>query len=60
MTFDECLDKFHESFPLAEVDDYRPVCYEVFQAEKEGMTIWLKNGDMVVYYPKQEANNEVD
>lgn len=53
MTFDECLDKFHESFPLAEVDDYRPICHELFEEGKEGMTIWLKNGDMVVYYPKQ-------
>lgn len=59
MTFKECLNKFHESFPLAEVYDYRPVCYNMFQADKkEGMTIWLKNGDMVVYYPKQEAENE--
>lgn len=59
MTFKECLDKFHESFPLAEVDDYRPVCHELFEKDKKwGMTIWLKNGDMVVYYPKQETENE--
>jgi hypothetical protein len=58
MTFKECLNKFHESFPLAEVDTYRPVCYEMFQADRGGMTIWLKNGDMVVYYPKQEAKND--
>ena len=61
MTFAECLDKFHESFPFVEVDDYRPVCYEMFQADKEyGMTIWLKNGDMVVYYPKQEEKNDTE
>ena len=58
MTFQECLNRFHDAFPNAEVDDYRPVCYEMFQENKEGMTIWLKNGDMVVYYPKQEAENE--
>ena len=56
MTFKECLDKFHKSFPLAEIDDYRPVYYG-FQENKEGMTIWLKNGDMVVYFPKQEVEN---
>jgi len=59
MTFKECLNKFHESFPLAEVDDYRPVCHELFEKDKKwGMTIWLKNGDMVVYYPKQEEAEE--
>ena len=58
MTFDECLDKFHITFPSAEVDDYRPICHELFEEGKEGMTIWLKNGDMVVYYPKQEVENE--
>lgn len=56
MTFQECLHKFHDTFPNAEIDDYRPVCYEMFQENKEGMTIWLKNGDMVVYYPQQEEN----
>ena len=57
MTFQECLNRFHDTFHNAEVDDYRPVCYEMFQENKEGMTIWLKNGDMMVYYPK-EAENE--
>ncbi len=56
MTFQECLHKFHESFPNIEVWDYRPICHELFEKDKEGMTIWLKNGDMVVYYPKQEEN----
>ena len=55
MTFAECLHKFHESFPNIEVWDYRPICHELFEEGKEGMTIWLKNGDMVVYYPKQEV-----
>ena len=58
MTFDEVLDKFNDSFPLAEIDDYRPICHELFEAGKEGITIWLKNGDMVVYYPKQEGRDE--
>lgn len=56
MTFQECLHKFNENFPNIEVDDYRPICHELFEKDKEGMTIWLKNGDMVVYYPKQEEN----
>lgn len=26
--------------------------------KEDGMTIWLKNEDMVVYYPSKEENNE--
>lgn len=52
MTINECLDKFQDTFPFAEVDDYRPICHELFEKGKEGLTIWLKNGDMIVYYPK--------
>ena len=54
MTYYELLDKFEDAFPLAKVNDYRPVCPELFQAGKIGITIWLENGDMVVYYPKIE------
>ncbi|MBO7426673.1 MAG: hypothetical protein J6U23_13460 [Clostridiales bacterium] len=54
MTIKECLDKFQDTFPFAEVDDYRPICHELFEKGKEGLTIWLKNGDMIVYYPKGE------
>jgi len=55
--------EFEPSKPTKETDilgfTYTNKSNEVFQADKEGMTIWLKNGDMVVYYPKQEeAENE--
>lgn len=56
MTFDDLLNKFSSTFPFAEIDDYRPVCHELFEKDKVGITIWLKNGDMVVYYPKQKEN----
>lgn len=54
MTYDELLDKFADTFPLAEIDDYRPAC-SIYQEGKVGITIWLKNGDMVVYYPRQKV-----
>lgn len=57
MTIEECLDKFHDTFPFAEVDDYRPICHELFEKGKEGLTIWLKNGDMIVYYPKDKMED---
>lgn len=62
MTFNEVLDKFEDTFPAAEIDDYRPICHELFEDGKEGLTIWLTNGDMLVYYPnqadKEEQNND--
>ena len=53
MTYDDLLNKFSDAFPFAKIDDYRPVCHELFENGKVGITIWLTNGDMVVYYPKQ-------
>ena len=58
MTYDELLFKFENAFPFAEIEDFRPVCPELFQKGKVGITIWLKNGDMVVYYPNTESDGE--
>ena len=60
MTFDDLINKFEDTFPFAEIEDYRPACPELFEAGKVGLTIWLKNGAMVVYYPKQERGEEKD
>ena len=54
MTVDEVLERFKEAFPFAVVNDYRPICHEMFTEGKEGLTIWLKNGDVIEYYPKAE------
>lgn len=50
--FKEILDKFKDNFPSAKVDDYRPICHELFTDDKVGITIWLDNGDVLEYYPK--------
>lgn len=55
MTFQEILNKFTDSFPFVKVDDYRPICHDLFEDGKVGITIWLENGDMIVYYPNQEG-----
>ena len=55
MTIDEVLERFKEAFPFAVVNDYRPICHELFTEGKEGLTIWLKNGDVIEYYPKAES-----
>ena len=58
MTFEEILLKFEKVFPLADVDDYRPICHELFTDGKEGITVWLKNGDIIEYYPNKESEVE--
>ena len=45
-------------FPFADVDDYRPICHELFTDGKQGVTIWLKNGDVIEYYPNTESEVE--
>lgn len=51
MTYNDLLNKFRDVFPFAEVDDCRPICHELFTDDKVGITIWLKNGDVIEYYP---------
>ena len=58
MTFQNLLDSFQDVFPFAKVSDYRPVCHELFEDGKVGITIWLENGDMIVYYPSQEGEEQ--
>lgn len=57
MTIDEVLNKFGETFPFVTVEDYRPICHELFTEGKEGLTIWLKNGDVIEYYPNADRED---
>ena len=52
MTHEEILNKFKDEFPIIKIDDYRPICRELFTDGKQGITIWLENGDIIEYYPK--------
>lgn len=52
MTFKEILNRFKNEFPGIRIDDYRPLCHELFTDGKQGITIWLNNGDIIEYYPK--------
>ena len=51
MTHEEILNRFKHEFPLVKIDDYRPICHELFTDDKQGITIWLDNGDIIEYYP---------
>ena len=60
MTYKELLDKFINTFPDAKINDYRPICHEFFVGDKQGITIWLKNGDIIEYYPFQSDGDKND
>lgn len=57
ITFNDVLDRFNDTFPLAHVADYRPICHEIFTDGKPGITIWLDNGDVVEYYPNLKGGD---
>ena len=51
MTYDELIARFIEDFPDTKINDFRPICHEMFSDGKVGVTIWLNNGDMIEFYP---------
>lgn len=60
MTNGEILTIFHEKYPGIRAVDFRPLCPELFTKNLIGVTIWLENGDVIQYYPKEaQAESEV-
>lgn len=53
MTNSEILKVFNEKYPELKMVDYRPLCPEIFTKDLIGITIWLDNGDVIQYYPKE-------
>lgn len=60
MTFAEILNKFKSTYTsmATEINDYRPVCHTLFTHGKEGITIWMNNGDVIEYYPNTERKDK--
>ena len=58
MTNKELLMKFKDEFPFAKVNDFRPICHELFTDGRQGITIWLEDGSIVEYYPNMKGGNE--
>lgn len=60
MTFVEILNKFKKTYESVdtEINDFRPVCHELFTDGKVGITIWMNNGDIIEYYPNTERKEE--
>ena len=60
MTNGEILQTFIEEHPSMKdkLADYRPLCLD-FVHEKEGVVIWLKNDDIILYFPKQRNDSQL-
>ena len=58
MTNKDLLMKFKDEFPFAKVNDFRPICHELFTDGRQGITIWLEDGSIVEYYPNMKGGNE--
>lgn len=57
MTNSDLLKIFNEKYPELKNIDYRPLCPVMYTNDLVGITIWLDNGDVIQYYPK-EAQEE--
>ena len=53
MRYSEMIKLFKQKYPDAYVDDYRPASIE-YVKDKCGITIWLANGDVMLWFPKEE------
>ena len=56
-TYGEIFKEFKDKYPIPKVEDYRPFDSE-FIKDKSGIVVWLKNGDMVAYFPKSNIIEE--
>ena len=53
MTNGDILKTFREKYPKLMVKDYRPLSPKLYTNDLVGITIWLENGDVIQYYPKE-------
>mgnify|MGYP003299554865 CR=1 FL=1 len=54
------LDNFKKHYPQLknEISDYRPLSNVFIPNNRKGITIFLKNGDIIQYYPMETYKTE--
>ena len=52
MTWGEIYRQFKKEYPKTEVSDYRPFVEGYLPRRRPGIIVWLKNGDVLAYLPK--------
>ena len=58
MTIGEALKIFRDKYPEIKVKNYRFYAPELFTKDLKGITIWLENGDVIQYYPKEAQGDK--
>lgn len=59
MTNKEIYELFESKYPTSDVNDYRPLS-DTLTENRQGITVFLANGDIIVYYPLPEPYEEAD
>ncbi len=54
MTYGDLYKQFCKEFPKAKATDYRPYVEGLLPTRRQGIIVWLENGDVLVYIPKPE------
>ena len=52
MTWGDIYKQFKQEYHKTEVSDYRPFVEGYLPWRRAGIIVWLKNGDVLAYFPK--------
>lgn len=58
MTWGDLYKRFAKDYPKAKAVDYRPFTEGYLPTRRQGIIIWLENGDVLVYMPKVAEKKE--
>lgn len=53
ITWGDIYKQFRTDYPEMEVKDYRPFAEYYLPDNAIGIIVWLKNGDVLIYIPKE-------
>lgn len=56
MTNGEIYDIFCKAYPDMHADDYRPLS-KIWVGDKQGIAIFMDNGDILLYFPEVKDEN---
>ena len=57
MSNQDLFNEFVKNYPDMKVNDYRPLWMDAVKG-KPGITIWLDNGDVILYFPKEKEERD--
>lgn len=58
MKWGDLYKRFAKDYPKAKAIDYRPFVEGYLPNHRQGIIVWLENGDVLVYMPKVAEEKE--